>query len=105
MAMIRSDDESPALFLAHLPISSITTTRCISSEIHLQKTKTKTKKETSLHLMNQHYSLHPIRYSSAKKKTNGLFALVKFVIAMCMSQVKYCQGVNFMSMVASLAIV
>ena len=43
MAMIRSDDESPALFLAHLPISSITTTRCISSEIHLQKDKDKDK--------------------------------------------------------------
>ena len=56
MAMIRSDDESPALFLAHLPISSITTTRCISSEIHLQKDKDKDK-ETDISPFNESTSL------------------------------------------------
>ena len=58
MAMIRSDDESPALFLAHLPISSITTTRCISSEIHLQKDKDKDKdKERDISPFNESTSL------------------------------------------------
>ena len=70
MAMIRSDDESPALFLAHLPISSITTTRCISSEIHLQKDKDK---ERDISPFNESTSLvasHQIFICKEKDKTD-----------------------------------